>query len=311
MLLLHALALAGSPLVDGPWSHETVTAGELDVHLLVAGPVDAPAVVLLHGFPDSSHGWRTVLPLLSEDHRVYAPDLRGYGATSAPADGYDLDTLRGDVIALFDALDLETAHLIGHDWGAAITWEVAAHHPDRLETATVLAVPHLAALQQTWELESQQRAYKRFANAMTWRITPWVLARISEESRADVYHPELVDDDAMSAADQAQYHALFDERAETRPPLAYYRENFGSWREVWKRAEAAPPSGVPTLVLWGEQDAYMMPSNAERSCAFVEARCEAAVHPDAAHWLQWEQGPWVVERWRAFIADEPGDTPPG
>ena len=298
-MLLTSLALAA------PVSQTLATATLDEVHLLVDGPEDAPAVLLLHGFPDSSYGWRNVMPLLAEDHRVYAPDLRGYGGTSAPDDGYDLPTLAGDVIALLDALELEQVHLVGHDWGAAISWEVGGLHPERFHTVTALSVPHFSALEQTWDEEKAQRRYKRFANLMTWKVTPRIFAGFDEDERGPkVYQPELVDDGAFTDEDAAIYHALFDTKEEALPPLRYYRENFGSWRAVWAKADVAPRLQVPVLALWGAQDTYMLPVNAQRSCDFVDAACSWAVHPDAAHWVLWEQADWLVDEWRAFVAEQ-------
>jgi pimeloyl-ACP methyl ester carboxylesterase len=94
---------------------------------------------------------------------------------------------------------------------------------------------------------------------------------------------------------------LFDEKAETWPPLQYYRANFNKWRQVWAKAKQFPDVTVPTLVLWGEQDHYMLASEAGRSGEHVTARCEVALNPDAGHWVQWEQPDWVVETWRTFV----------
>jgi pimeloyl-ACP methyl ester carboxylesterase len=146
---IHA-ALAGSPLMDGPWEHVQVQAGNLSMHVLVAGPEDAPPVLLLHGFPDSSHGWRGVLPQWSTDHRVVAPDLRGYGGTDAPDDHYELEVLAQDIVALLDALNIQQVDLIDHDWGAAITWEVAVANPERFTSITALSVPRPTALYEAW-----------------------------------------------------------------------------------------------------------------------------------------------------------------
>ncbi len=294
-------ALALTPVAEGPWGHVQVQTANLEMHTLQAGPQDAPAVVLLHGFPDASYGWRGVIPLLSEDYRVIAPDLRGYGGTSVPDEGYDLATLATDVVALLDALGVEQAHLVGHDWGAAITWQVARDAPERLLSATALNVPHPTALMETWESNKAQRDYKRFANLMTSRLTPRVLAGIDQEDRAAVYQEELVDKSVFGPDQSAFYWELLNDKAETKPPLMYYRENFGSWREVWASAQDFPDITVPTLVLWGEQDSYMLVENAARSCEHVSAECVAAVHPEAAHWLLWEQPAWVVQQWTEFV----------
>lgn len=301
MLVLLAPALATTPIAEGPWDHLTVQTGDIQMHALIAGPEDAPPVLLLHGFPDSAYAWRNVLPDLARDHRVIAPDLRGYGATDKPRDGYDLPTLAQDIVNLMDALGLDSVDLIGHDWGAAITWQAATDHPQRFDSITVLNVPHPGALWDTWQVNPEQHQYKKFANLMKSRLTPRILAGIDREDRGpDVYWAELVNDEVFGPEQAAYYYELLNEVSETRPPLRYYRTNMKRWRQVWKRAEQAPDITVPTLVLWGDQDSYMLVENAQRSCDHVSARCEVATHPEAAHWLPWEQGPWVAEQWRAF-----------
>ena len=301
MLALLQTALAITPVADGPWEHVQVQTASLSVHTLQAGPADAPAVVLLHGFPDASYAWRDVIPELSRDHRVIAPDLRGYGGTDKPKKGYELDTLGNDVVELLDALGLDTVDLVGHDWGAAITWTAAYLAPERFSSITVLNVPHPTALWETWQENPAQREYKKFANLMTFALTPRILAGIDREDRGpDVYMPELVNDEVFDDAREDFYGELLNEVSETRPPLRYYKKNFNNWRKVWQRAEGFPDTTVPTLVLWGAQDSYMLVENAARSCEHVSARCEVATHPEAAHWLHWEQPSWVAEQWRAF-----------
>ncbi|MBA3541737.1 MAG: alpha/beta fold hydrolase, partial [Deltaproteobacteria bacterium] len=109
-------------------------------HALVAGHPDAPPLVYLHGFPDHPPTAATFLSELARRHRVIAPWLRGY-APSPLAGPFDLDTLAADVIALIDQLGAPV-DLVGHDWGAAITYAVCAASPTRVRRAVTLALPH-------------------------------------------------------------------------------------------------------------------------------------------------------------------------
>ena len=105
----------------------------LNVHLREAGegrPGEDP-VILLHGFPQTSHMWRHQLPVLGERFKVYAPDTRGYGGTDKPRVRLDRSLLARDLIDLMDALEIESARLIGHDWGGIIASAAALKHPDR------------------------------------------------------------------------------------------------------------------------------------------------------------------------------------
>ncbi|WP_439814032.1 alpha/beta fold hydrolase [Zavarzinia sp. CC-PAN008] len=115
---------------------------DLAVHALGEGPV---TVVLAHGFPELGYSWRyQMAPLAAAGYRVLAPDMRGYGGSSRPAavEAYDIVQLTGDLVGLLDAHDVEKAIFIGHDWGALVTWELPALHPDRVLGLGSLNIPH-------------------------------------------------------------------------------------------------------------------------------------------------------------------------
>jgi pimeloyl-ACP methyl ester carboxylesterase len=120
-------------------------ANGLQMHLAEAGPASGRPVVLLHGFPDSWKLWRhQVAALADAGHRVFAPDLRGFGQTARPAavQDYKLRALVADVTGLLDELGVERAAVVGHDWGAALAWRVAMFAPDRVERLVAVSVGH-------------------------------------------------------------------------------------------------------------------------------------------------------------------------
>jgi pimeloyl-ACP methyl ester carboxylesterase len=111
-----------------------------------AGDADAPAVVLLHGFPELAYSWRHQLPALAAaGFHAIAPDLRGFGRTGGPADpaAYDVLQLSGDVIELLDERGLDRVVLVGHDWGAELAWKTALVHPERIRAVAGLSVPYV------------------------------------------------------------------------------------------------------------------------------------------------------------------------
>ena len=123
--------------------HEYLDAGGLRMHVALAGPEDAPPILLVHGWPQNWWAWRNVIPLLAERHRVIAPDLRGHGWTEAPEAGYDKEQLASDLLALLDILNLERVTWIGHDWGGWTGQLAALRAPERIDRMLVLCVPHL------------------------------------------------------------------------------------------------------------------------------------------------------------------------
>ncbi|MET0191456.1 MAG: alpha/beta hydrolase [Pseudonocardia sediminis] len=131
--------------LPGPWTHRSVSANGIRIHVAEYG--SGPLVVLLHGFPEFWYSWRHQIVALGDaGYRVVAPDLRGYGDTDKTPRGYDLWTLAGDCAGLVRALGESRAHLVGHDWGAAIGWTVASLHPRLVASLTGLGAPHPIAL---------------------------------------------------------------------------------------------------------------------------------------------------------------------
>ncbi|HEY7489879.1 MAG TPA: alpha/beta fold hydrolase, partial [Candidatus Tectomicrobia bacterium] len=118
-----------------------IQVGGLHFHLLDAG--SGPAVLLLHGFPDSSYLWRHQIPALVEaGFRAIAPDLRGFGDSDRPEgpEAYALACILEDLVGLLDSLHIERAHLVTHDWGAAAGWALAALRPERVNRLVALSV---------------------------------------------------------------------------------------------------------------------------------------------------------------------------
>lgn len=126
--------------------HDYVDAGGLRTHVALAGPLNAPPVLLVHGWPQHWWLWRRVIGPLAETHRVIAPDLRGHGWTERPAGGYDKDQLATDLLALLDALGLDAVTWIGHDWGAytGVPGRPALAAADRAHARPVDSAPVVA-----------------------------------------------------------------------------------------------------------------------------------------------------------------------
>ncbi|HLV90408.1 MAG TPA: alpha/beta fold hydrolase, partial [Acidimicrobiia bacterium] len=127
-----------------------VDSGGVSLNVADHGPPDGEPVLMLHGFPDSARLWRNQIPALVEaGYRVIAPDLRGFGRSdlSVTARQCGMRAMVGDVITVLSDAGVESAHVVGHDWGAAISWAAALSVPDRVRSLTALSVGHPSAFQ--------------------------------------------------------------------------------------------------------------------------------------------------------------------
>ena len=116
-----------------------VDAGELRLHAVIGG--DGPPLLLVHGWPETWYAWRLLMPALARDFEVIAVDQRGIGLSDKPAGGYDTGTLAGDLVALMDALGHQRFAVAGHDTGFAISYALAADHPDRVDRVALAEIP--------------------------------------------------------------------------------------------------------------------------------------------------------------------------
>ena len=115
------------------------------VSLYVEEHGDGVPVLLMHGFPDSTRLWRNQVPfLVGNGFRVITPDMRGFGRSGRPQEvaAYQLQNVMADATGLLDAFGIEAAHVVGHDWGAAVAWLTATFVPVRVRRLVVISVPH-------------------------------------------------------------------------------------------------------------------------------------------------------------------------
>jgi len=125
-------------------AHQQIQLGEVELHVAECG--EGEPVLLLHGFPELWYSWRHQMQAIAASgRRAVAPDLRGFGGSSAPAaiEAYDIEQLTGDLAALLDALEIETAVVVGHDWGSDLAWKFALIEPQRVSAVVGISVPYV------------------------------------------------------------------------------------------------------------------------------------------------------------------------
>jgi pimeloyl-ACP methyl ester carboxylesterase len=261
-----------------------VKVGDLVLDVRTLGPEDGAAVILLHGFPENSLSWAGVAPLLAgAGLRVIAPDQRGYSPGARPVDveSYTTDLLADDVAGLADALGVGTFHLVGHDWGAAVSWVTATRHRERLRTLTAVSVPHLAAYGAALKGDADQQQRASYIGLLrqagkaehvllqddAQRLRAMYEGHV-EPARIDSYVAQLSAPGAMTAA-LNWYRAM--------------RSDLGS----------LPPVTVPTTFVWSDQDAAIGRAAAQRCGEFVDADFRFVELTGISHWIP-EQDPEVL-----------------
>ncbi len=230
-------------------------------------------VLLIHGWPDSAYLWRHQIPfLIQHGFRAIAPDLRGFGRSSRPpavAD-YALANAVADMAAILDALGIETAHVVGHDWGAVVAWLTATFLPDRVSKLVVLSVAHPRA----------PRTFRQ--DEMAWYQLFFQFEGIAE---ANLQHDDWAWLRRFSRGDGDQERYLEDL---SRPgaltaSLNWYRANLAP--RMPGTAPGLPPVTVPTLGIWSTNDHYLDGERMEKSGACVEGPWRYEVIEGASHWI--------------------------
>jgi pimeloyl-ACP methyl ester carboxylesterase len=241
------------------------------------GPPDGDAVVLLHGFPQDSSAWISVEPLLRRNGlRTLALDQRGYspGARPSGRTAYRLSETVADVLALLDAAGLERAHVVGHDWGAAVGWALAGWHPDRVRSMTAISVPHPGAMARALVTSDQGlRSYYMALFQLPVLPERLILANGAAPLRRMLSRGGLPD----AAVDRYVRRML--EPGALTAALGWYRAMPWSMRERVGRIR------VPTLHLWSTGDPFLGRAGTEDTARFVDAAYRLEVLEGVGHWI--------------------------
>lgn len=274
------------PGVRSPIEHRWVDVGDVTLHVALAGPEEGPPLVLLHGFPEAWFGWEHQIDaLVDAGIRVIMPDQRGYNLSERPgrvAD-YAVDRLAADIVGLVRALGHADWHLAGHDWGAAVAWELAFDAPAGLSSVSILNVPEPSVLLKA-ALSSRQGLRSWYMVAFQVPVLPEAfllrdgaapMARGLEGSA----RPGVFGDEAL-----ARYRTAWCRPGALTAMIAWYRA-------ALRRPRPRPASArvrLPMQILWGEQDAFLGAELVDPSAARCD-NVQVIRFPDATHWVQHEE----------------------
>lgn len=278
----------------------TLKSGDLRFTALEQG--EGPLVLCLHGFPDCYHSFRHQLPFLAKrGYRAVSVSLRGYEPSSQPLDGdYSLESIANDIIAFIDQLGEEKAHLIGHDWGAAIAYTAGGAAPERFLSLTTMAVPHSGRFVNDAFFKPKQAL-------LSWYMLFFQLRGIADytvrrNNFAFIRWLWRVWSPTWKTEDRAISEVIdtLKQPGVQRGALAYYREALSPKQlplTPARRAANGYPVPVPTLALTGRDDGCI-------DCDIFQTLCreedfprglEVRVVENAGHFLHQEQPDLVNE----------------
>lgn len=286
-------------VIDGvEIEHRDIVTNGIRLHCAVAGPPDGDLVIALHGFPEF---WRGMSGLITDlaraGYRVVAPDQRGYNLSEKPEgiDAYSVDEMALDVVGLIDAMGRESAHVVGHDWGAAVAWWLALTRPERVQRLVVINVPHPSVFAR--EVRGNRKQLRK-----SWYIfaiqVPALPERLAFGRRTRQRFSRAIAGTANPGSFTPDYLAHLRE-AWAQPGAAQGMLN-------WYRASVRRRPGrladkrvhVPTLIIWGRKDVALSDSMVQPSADLCDdVRVEW--FDDATHWVLHDE----PERTSALILD--------
>ena len=290
-----------------PYEEHLIKVNGVHLHTIVAGPELGEPVVLLHGFPEFWYGWHRQIPALVErGYRVIVPDQRGYNLSDKPegVDAYRINTLATDIKALAQHFGYDQINLVGHDWGAAVSWWVATIYPEILKKLVILNVPYPSIMLD------QMKQFNLGQLRKSWYIAFFQIPRLPEAVLGRNDAQALVDmvlstsnKDSFSVSDIALYREAWLQPGAIKSMVNWYRALGNPGRTSDRTSRAPREKGfikVPTLMLWGENDVALNKELAQPSIDLCE-NGRLVFFPNATHWVQHDEAEAVNQHLIEFL----------
>jgi pimeloyl-ACP methyl ester carboxylesterase len=296
--------------VEGSVRHGYAQIGGIRLHYAERGEGDK-LVILLHGFPEFWYSWRHQLKELGERYHVVAPDMRGYNLSDKPprVEDYRMDNLIDDVTGLIRHFGKEKAVVVGHDWGAAVAWGVALKHPEYVSRLVAMQVPPPAAWRENMTFKQALRSWYMLFFQIP--VLPEWLISLNDFASIERSLKEIpTSRNAFTNTDIALYKKALREPNALVSAVNYYRANFVSL--FFKQQQKNDSEDlrdyrvrVPTLLIYGEQDKFIVPETLRDVNRFVDAPYHEARFKNYGHWIQNEAPDEVNAELANFLDAEP------
>lgn len=252
-----------------------IRTGELEFDCRVSGDEENELIIFLHGFPETSHMWINLMEKLSTlGYFCVAPDMRGYSKNACPkgVKNYTIKKLCDDILNIADSFNANKFHLIGHDWGAVIGWNVVYQNPDRIISWTALSVPHPRGFTKAIKMDKEQRKKSRYIGWFQFPLIPEIMFRKNNFEKFRRLWKN------SSPEEQEEYLSVFKRKRTLTAALNYYRA-------LGRRKK--PQIGDitrPTLFIWGKKDLAIGRVAAENNHKYMQGDY-TFLELEGGHWL--------------------------
>jgi epoxide hydrolase 4 len=279
------------------WQHDYITSNGIRLHYVTQG--EGPLMLMLHGFPEFWYSWRHQIPEFAKDYKVVALDLRGYNDSDKPKDtsAYRMSELIKDVEGVIRGLGYDRCVLVGHDWGGAIAWQFAYAHPEMVDRLIILNLPHPAKFSEGLRTP-QQLLRSSYIFFFQLPVLPELVLQAGDyQMVANALRGMAIDKTTFSPEDLERYKDAAAKRGALTAMLNYYRNILqqGMVAKEWGKLS------VPTLLIWGENDAALGIELTYGTEAYVEDLTVRYI-PNCSHWVQQEKPDLVNQYMREFLA---------
>ncbi|TMJ11808.1 MAG: alpha/beta hydrolase [Alphaproteobacteria bacterium] len=281
------------------------------LNVALAGPEDGEPILFLHGFPESHATWRHQIAALSDTYRVVAPDQRGFAASDKPegVENYETDRIVADVMALADALDIKHFTLVGHDWGGAVAWSAALHHPLRVKRLVIVNAPHPLVFQKSLIDDPGQREASQYIRTFRSPMAEIGLKAMGIETFLDRMLLSHADGSKLEPEERQRYLDDWSQPGVLTTMLNWYRAAKIEVPATGEEAKAPlwthmpfPKLHMPVLVVWGLKDSALLPIQLE-GLPDVVKDLRLVTSPSAGHFITWEEPDTVTQAIRDFMAE--------
>lgn len=258
----------------------------IKLHVMESGPQDGPMVLFLHGFPEFWYAWRKQINYFAEKgYLVVAPDQRGYNLSDKPPGiaSYKADELAKDIIGLIDHYGRDQVFLVGHDWGAGVSWWTALQYPERIKKMVIMNAPHPKIMNANFLTNPKQMQKSWYVFFFQLPDAPEKLGEANNYAWPIEVLSTTSNPGAFTSEDLEIYRTAFAQ------PGAY--SAMINWYRATVQVRKNPPDNfritVPTLVLWGVNDVALIPEQAEQSMSYCD-QGRLVMFNETSHWIQHE-----------------------